>query len=110
MQELVELTERVDHSARRYGMEINANKKIMVTPDGCQIWTISQASLNRIRAFKLRYLRKLLGIKYYHHRTNESVLQEVKNAIGPFTRLDSAVKHIKLPWDYRHSKEKQVVV
>ena len=63
---------------------------------GCQTLTISQASLNRIKAFELRYLRKLLGIKYHHHRTNESVLQEVKNASGPFTRLDPTV--IKLKW------------
>ena len=59
---------------------------------------ISQSILDRIRDFERRYLCKLLGIKYYNECTKESVVQEVKNVIGPFTCLDSTVKRIKLKW------------
>lgn len=182
MQQLFELTERVDRSASAYGMSINTDKtKIMVTAEqpqsaadpatvtiqgvdlqrvnhfkylgatitadgtsdaeikrrlaiascklhdlkciwscrslslrvklrlmnavvlatvlyACQSWTISSPMFNRIQSFEMKCLRKLLGISFHEHRTNESILQEVEHIIGPFTRLTTIVKRTKLKW------------
>ena len=64
----------------------------------CQSWTLSQASMNRIQAFEMRCLQKLMNISFTEHRTNDSILRSVSGMIGPFPRLLTRVKRLKLKW------------
>ena len=47
---------------------------------------------------EMRYFRKLLGISYRDHITNEEVKARVGNAIGPYEDLLTSVKRRKLKW------------
>ena len=49
----------------------------------------------------MRCFRKLLGISYRDHITNEEVKARIGNAIGPYEDLLTAVKRRKLKW-YGH--------
>ena len=50
---------------------------------------------------EMRCSRKLLGISYRDHITNEEVKARIGNAIGPYEDLLTAVKRRKLKW-YGH--------
>ena len=50
---------------------------------------------------EMRCFRKLLGIWYRDHITNEKVKSRIGNAIGPYEDLLTSVKRLKLNW-YRH--------
>ena len=50
---------------------------------------------------RLRCFRRLLGIPYRDHVTNEEVKARIGNAIGPYKELLPAVKRRKLKW-YGH--------
>ena len=49
----------------------------------------------------MRCFRKLLGISYRDHITNEEVKARIGNAIGPYEDLLTSVKRRKLKW-YGH--------
>ena len=49
----------------------------------------------------MRCYRRLLGISYKDHITNEEVERRIKSEIGPFTDLLTIVKQRKLKW-YGH--------
>ena len=44
---------------------------------GCEAWTLRQADREHINAFEMRCYRRVLKIPWTHHRTNESVLDEI---------------------------------
>ena len=46
----------------------------------------------------MRCFRKLLGILYRYHITNEEVKARIGNAIGPYEDLLTSVKRRKLEW------------
>ena len=46
----------------------------------------------------MRCFRKLLGISYRDHITNEEVKARIGNAIGPYEDLLTSVKRRKLKW------------
>ena len=50
---------------------------------------------------EMRCCRKLLGISYRDHITNEKVKARIGNAIGPYEDLLTSVKRRKLKW-YGH--------
>ena len=50
---------------------------------------------------EMRCFRKLLGISYRDHITDEKVKARTGNAIGPYKDLLTAVKSRKLKW-YGH--------
>ena len=52
-------------------------------------------------ALEMRCFRKLLGISYRDHITNEEVKARIGNAIGPYEDLLTTVKRRKLKW-YGH--------
>ena len=52
----------------------------------------------RIQALGMRCFRKLLGISYRDHKTNEEVKARIGNTIGPYEDLPTAVKRRKLKW------------
>ena len=59
----------------------------------CETWTITADIERRMRCF-----RKLLGISYRDHITNEEVKARIGNAIGPYEDLLTTVKRRKLKW------------
>ena len=68
---------------------------------GCEAWTLNADLQSRIQALEMRSLRRLLGISYKDHVTNEEVRNRVTKIIGPFEDLLSIVKAKKLRW-YGH--------
>ena len=67
----------------------------------CKMWTITADIERRIQTLEMRCFRKLLGISYRDHITNEEVKTRTGNAIGPYEDLLASVKRRKLKW-YGH--------
>ena len=67
----------------------------------CETWTITADIERRIKALEMRCFRKLLGISYRDHITNEELKARFGNAIGPYEDLLTSVKRRKLKW-YGH--------
>ena len=67
----------------------------------CETWTITADIERRIQTLEMRCFRKLLGISYTDHITNEEVKARIGNAIGPHEDLLTSVKRRKLKW-YGH--------
>ena len=67
----------------------------------CEMWTITADIERRIQALEMRCFRKLLGISYRDHITNQEVKARIGNAIGPYEDLLTTVKRRKLKW-YGH--------
>ena len=67
----------------------------------CETWTIPADNESRIQALVMRSFRKILGISYRDHITNEEVKARTGNAIGPYEDLLTSVKRRKLKW-YGH--------
>ena len=65
-----------------------------------ETWTIT-ADIERIQALEMRCFRKLLGISYRDHTTNDEQRARIGNAIGPHEDLLTSVKRRKLKW-YGH--------
>ena len=63
-------------------------------------WAMAADIKRRILALEMRCFRKLLGISYRGHITNEEVKTRIGNAIGPYEDLTS-VKRRQLKW-YGH--------
>ena len=57
----------------------------------CETWTMT-ADTQRIQALEMRCFRKLLGISYRDHITNEEVKARIGNAIGSHEDLMTSVK------------------
>ena len=64
----------------------------------CETWTITADIERRIQALEMRCFRKLLGISYRDHITNEEVKARIENAIGPYEDPLTTVKRRKLKW------------
>ena len=62
-----------------------------------ETWTIT-ADIERIQALEMRCFRKLLGISYRDHTTNEEVKARTGSTIGPYEDLLTTVKRRKLKW------------
>ena len=67
----------------------------------CATWTMTADIERRIHALEMRRFRKLLGISYRDHITNEEVKARIGNAIGPYQDLLTSIKRRKLKW-YGH--------
>ena len=57
-----------------------------------ETWTIRKTEFRRLDAFEMQCYRRLLGIHWFHHITNEEVLRRV----NPSLRLNQLVKKRKL--------------
>ncbi|KAK2173277.1 hypothetical protein NP493_887g01019 [Ridgeia piscesae] len=64
-------------------------------------WTLTAYTERRIQAMEMRCLRKLLGITYRDHISNEEVRNITRQANGPHEDLLTTVKRSKLKW-YGH--------
>ncbi|KAK2154599.1 hypothetical protein NP493_2167g00018 [Ridgeia piscesae] len=67
----------------------------------CESWILTADTERRIQAMEMRCLRKLLGITYRDHISNEEVRNRTRQAIGPQEDLLTTVKRRKLEW-YGH--------
>ena len=67
----------------------------------CETWTLTADTERRIQAVEMRCFRRLLGISYQDHITNEEVRNRIRQAIGPHEDLLTTVKKRKLKW-YGH--------
>ena len=67
----------------------------------CESWTLTAELQKRIKTMEMRCCRKILGISYKDHVTNEKVRAKIKQAIGPHEDLLTIVKRRKLQW-HRH--------
>jgi hypothetical protein len=65
---------------------------------GCESWTLTADLERRIQAFENKCFRRMLGISYREHKTNEYVWQQVSILAGPQELLLSTVKRRKLSW------------
>ena len=55
----------------------------------------------KIQTVEKRSFRRLLGISYKDHITNEEVRSRIRKAIGPYEELLSTVKRCNMKW-YGH--------
>ena len=67
----------------------------------CESWTLTAELQQRISAMEMRCYRRLLGISYTQHVTNEEVRRRITAAIGPHQDLLTIVKTRKMKW-YGH--------
>ena len=67
----------------------------------CESWILTTDLEKRIQATEMRCFRKILGITYRDHVTNEEVRNRIKQTTGPHEDLLATVKKRKLKW-YGH--------
>ena len=67
----------------------------------CETWTLTAELEKKIQATEMRCFRRLLGIFYRDHATNEEVGNRISQTIGPYEDLLTTVKKRKLRW-YGH--------
>ncbi len=65
---------------------------------GCEIWTMLAETEKKVQAFENKCLRKLLGIHYWEHKTNQFVRDMVTSLVGPQETILQTVKRRKLAW------------
>ena len=62
----------------------------------CENRTWTADILKKLQAIEMRYFRKLLGISYRDHITNDAVGDRIKQAFGPYGDILTTVKKRKL--------------
>ena len=67
----------------------------------CETWTLTAETERKIQTMEMRSFRRLLGISYREHITNEEVRSRIRQAIGPYQKLLTILKQRKLQW-YGH--------
>ena len=67
----------------------------------CETWTPTAELEKKIQATEMRCFRRLFGISYRHHVTNEEVRNRIRQANGPYEDRLTTVKKRKLRW-YGH--------
>ena len=68
----------------------------------CETWTLTAGTERKIQTMEMRSFRRLIGISYREHITNEEVRSRIRQAIGPYKELLTIVKQSKLQW-YWHT-------
>ena len=67
----------------------------------CESWTLNAELQRRIQAVEMRCLRRILGISYMDHITNEEVRQTITQQVRHYEDLLTTAKKRKLSW-YGH--------
>ena len=102
-EELESLVDRLDKNSAAFGMEICAetiwsDKHISLSSKirlmrslvisvllyACETWTLTADILKKLQVTGMRCFRKLLGISYKDHITNDAVRDRIREAIGPY--------------------------
>ncbi|KAK3888946.1 hypothetical protein Pcinc_007014 [Petrolisthes cinctipes] len=68
----------------------------------CETWTLTTELQRRIQAVEMRYYRRILGMSYMDHITNEEVQRKIRQHVGQYEELLTTVKRRKLQW-YSHT-------
>ena len=63
-----------------------------------ETWTLTADILKKLQATEMRCFRKLLGISYRDHITNDAIRVKIRQAIGPYDDILATVKRRKLKW------------
>ena len=63
---------------------------------GCESWTLVAES--ELQAFERKCFRRLLGISYKEHKTNDNVYQQIRSLTGQYEPLLTTVKRRKFYW------------
>ena len=58
----------------------------------CETWTLTVELERKIQATDMRCFRRLLGISYRDHVTNEEVRNRIRQAVGPYEDFFTTVK------------------
>ena len=58
----------------------------------CESWTFTAELQRRIQAIEMWFYRKILGISYKDHFTNEEVCTKIQQGIGPHEDLLTIIK------------------
>ena len=61
----------------------------------CETWTLTAEIERKIQTVEMRSFRRLLGISYKDHITNEEVRSRIRKAIGPYEEVLSTVNEAK---------------
>ena len=64
----------------------------------CETWTLTADILKKLQATEMRCFRKLLGISYRDHITNDAIRDRIRQAIKPYDDILTTVKKRKLKW------------
>ena len=64
----------------------------------CETWTLTADILKKLQATEMRCFRKLLGISYRDHITNDAVRDRIRQATGPYDDILTTGKKRKLKW------------
>ena len=67
----------------------------------CESWTLTAELQKKIQAVEMRCFRRVLGISYTEHITNEEVRRTIRQHISQYEDLLTTVKKRKLRW-YGH--------
>ena len=67
----------------------------------CESWTLNAELQRRIQAVEMRWFRRLLGISYKDHITNEEVRSKITHQVSQYEDLLTTVKKRKMRW-YGH--------
>ena len=67
----------------------------------CETWTLTAETERKLQTMEMRSFRRLHGISYREHITNEEVRSRIRQATGPYKELLAIVKQHKLQW-YGH--------
>ena len=67
----------------------------------CESWTLTAELQRKIQAVEMRCFRRLLGISYKDHITNEEVRRKITQNVKHYEDLLTTVKKRKLKW-YGH--------
>ena len=67
----------------------------------CETLNLTAEIERKIQTVEMRSFRRLLGISYKDHITNEEVRSRIRKAIGPYEELLPTVKRRKMKW-YGH--------
>ena len=67
----------------------------------CETWTLTAETERKIQTMEMTIFRRLLGISYREHITNEEVRSRIWQAIGLYKEVLTIVKQHKLQW-YGH--------
>ena len=84
---------------------LHSVKEMSIFLYACESWTLTADTERRIQAMEMRCLRKLFGITYRDHISNEEVRNRTRQAIGPHEDLLTTVKRRNLKW-YGHITRK----
>ena len=65
---------------------------------GCESWTLTAETTRRVQTFETKCFRRMLGISWAEHKTNEYVRAQVTLLDGPHEPLLAIIKRRKLTW------------